>query len=139
MSLKDIWLLNEGHCFRDQAIDLCKKRKIRPGAAQNLVFESGNLETLKRLVDQKFGYTLLPYLAIQGMRESEKQKKIRLFTQPVPTREVSIVSSRSFLKKAIKEALSNAITKALPDVLQKPDSKNRIVGLPSFSRPPLNG
>ncbi len=132
LSLKDIWLLNEGHCFRDQVLDLCKKRKIADSQHKNLVFESGNLETLKRLVDKKFGYTLLPYLAIQDMRDAEKKKKIRSFTEPVPTREVSIVSSRSFHKQAVKDALSQAIVEALPDVLKKPGAQGRIVGLPSF-------
>ena len=139
LSIKDIWLLNEGHCFREQVIDLCKKRKIAPAEHKNLVFESGNLETLKRLVDKKFGYTLLPYLAIQDMKESERKKKIRFFTEPVPTREVSIVSSRSFLKKAIKGALCRTILKSLPDVLQNAGAKRRIVGLPPFSAPRISG
>lgn len=47
LSLSDIWLLNEGHCFREQAMDLCKKRKISGSEHNNLVFESGNLKTLK--------------------------------------------------------------------------------------------
>ncbi|MFQ5717072.1 MAG: LysR substrate-binding domain-containing protein, partial [Nitrospinales bacterium] len=57
LSLNDVWLLNEGHCFRDQAIKLCKRARDKGGEKKNLTFESGNLETLRRLVDKKFGYT----------------------------------------------------------------------------------
>ena len=114
LSLDDIWLLNEGHCFRDQAITICKKAKGKRFKYKNLIFESGNLETLKRLVDNKFGYTLVPSLAILGMSASEQKKKIRCFKSPVPTREVSLVYSRAFLKKSIIEALYKEIGSSLP-------------------------
>ena len=82
--LDDIWLLNEGHCFRDQAIKICKKVKGENLMRKNLAFESGNLETLKRLVDKNFGYTLVPSLAIMEMSALEVKKKVRFFKSPVP-------------------------------------------------------
>lgn len=132
LNLNDIWLLNEGHCFREQAMDLCKKRKMAGWKHKNLVFESGNLETLKRLVDKNFGYTLLPYLATMDMSRTEIKKNLRFFKNPIPTREVSIVTSRSFLKQSIIEVLSNNIISALPDELKQSDSKTRVMKLPSF-------
>ncbi len=130
LSLDDIWLLNEGHCFRDQAIEICKK--VKGSKNKNLTFESGNLETLKRLVDQNFGYTLLPSLAILGMSASEQKKKIRFFKSPVPIREVSVVYSRNYLKKSIIEALHKEVTSSLPKELKKSKSKERVIELPSF-------
>ena len=132
LSLSDIWLLNEGHCFRDQAMDLCKKRKMAGWVQRNLVFESGNLETLKRLVDKKFGYTLLPFLATLDLPAREAKKKLRFFKSPVPTREVSLVTSRSFLKQSIIEALLENIVSSLPEELQKKKTKTRIVELGSY-------
>jgi len=132
LSLNDIWLLNEGHCFRDQAIELCKKVRDTGFANKNPIFESGNLETLKRLVDKKFGYTLLPYLAIAEMPEGQRKKRIRLFKAPVPTREVSVVYSRSFLKKCTIEALANAIESSVPAALRQRPGKSRVVELPPF-------
>ena len=132
LSLNDLWLLNEGHCFREQAMDLCKRRKTDGWMHKNLVFESGNLETLKRLVDKKFGYTLLPYLAIMDMSQADTRKKLRFFKAPVPTREVSIVTSRSFLKQSIIEALCKDIVSALPEELKQENSKTRIIKLSSF-------
>ena len=132
LSLDDIWLLNEGHCFRDQAIDVCKKIRGNNPQRKNLVFESVNLETLKRLVDQKFGYTLLPWLAIMGISAAEKKKKIRVFKAPIPIREVSVVYSRSFLKKSIIEALYKDIVSSLPKELKNSKTKERVVEMPSF-------
>jgi LysR family transcriptional regulator, hydrogen peroxide-inducible genes activator len=132
LSLDDIWLLNEGHCFRDQAIEICKKVKSKDSKRKNLVFESGNLETLKRLVDQKFGYTLLPSLAVFGMSASEQKKKVRCFKSPVPTREVSIVYSRSYLKKSIIEVLCNEVISSLPGEFKKPKPNERVMEVSLF-------
>ncbi|MFQ5450914.1 MAG: hydrogen peroxide-inducible genes activator [Nitrospinaceae bacterium] len=133
LSLEDIWLLNEGHCFREQAIELCKKVKSRRFEGKNLLFESGNLETLKRLVDKKFGYTLLPWLAVLDMPARERKRKLKFFKAPVPTREVSLVYSRSFLKRNIIEALFKAIVSSVPRELKNRPLKSRVVGLSSFS------
>jgi LysR family transcriptional regulator, hydrogen peroxide-inducible genes activator len=127
LSLDDIWLLNEGHCFRDQAIEICKRVKGKGTKNKNLTFESGNLETLKRLVDQNFGYTLLPSLAILGMSANEQKKKVRFFKSPAPIREVSVVYSRNYLKKSIIEALHKKVVSALPRELKKSKSKERLI------------
>jgi LysR family transcriptional regulator, hydrogen peroxide-inducible genes activator len=132
LSLDDIWLLNEGHCFRDQAIEICKRVKGKGSKNKNLTFESGNLETLKRLVDQNFGYTLLPSLAILGMSASEQKKKVRFFKSPAPIREVSIVYSRNYLKKSIIEALHKEVVSSLPRELKNSKSKERVIELPPF-------
>jgi LysR family transcriptional regulator, hydrogen peroxide-inducible genes activator len=127
LSLEDIWLLNEGHCFRDQAIEICKRVKGQGSKSKNLTFESGNLETLKRLVDQNFGYTLLPSLAILGMSASEQKKKVRFFKPPVPIREVSVVYSRNYLKKSIIEALHKEVVSSLPKELKESKPKKRLI------------
>lgn len=130
LSREDIWLLNEGHCFRDQAIEICKKQVPNQSARKNLVFESGNLETLKRLVDSKFGYTLIPYLALQGMLKKDMKKKLRFFKPPVPTREISLVHSRTHLKRNIIQALKGSIQSSLPNELKQKTLKGKIIGLP---------
>lgn len=132
LSLEDVWLLNEGHCFREQAIEICGRVKSKNSGKKNLTFESGNLETLKRLVDQKFGYTLLPSLAILGMSATEKKKKVRYFKAPIPTREVSLVYSRSFLKKSIIDALHNAISCSIPTELTKAKAHEQVIGVSSI-------
>ena len=132
LSMDDIWLLNEGHCFRDQAIEICKKVSSKSSKNKNLTFESGNLETLKRLVDQSFGYTLLPSLAILGMSASEQKKKVRHFKPPIPIREVSVVYSRNYLKRSIIEALHQEIVSSLPKELKNEKPRERVIELPPF-------
>lgn len=110
---KNLWLLSEGHCFRDQVLKICSLDK-KKGILPNIEFESGNLETLKKMVRNASGYTLLPELAVEELEEEEKKLFIRKFKKPVPTREVSLVYGRSFLKEAIIEALEKSILSGLP-------------------------
>lgn len=109
----NLWLLEEGHCFRGQVLKLCSTKK-RSVALENVEFASGNLETVKNLVKLNSGYTLLPELALMDLSSSEKKKYIKEFKKPVPTREVSLVHSRSFLKETIIGAMEKEIIESLP-------------------------
>ncbi|MCB0377489.1 MAG: hydrogen peroxide-inducible genes activator [Bdellovibrionales bacterium] len=113
----DIWLLNEGHCFRDQVLKLCAQNKDHH-VLKSVNFESGNLETLKNLIRKGKGYTLLPHLATLGLSDSEKAKNLKPLKGPVPSREVSLVHSRSFLKEDIIAALVDEIASHLPSDLK---------------------
>ncbi len=122
LDTKDIWLLNEGHCFRQQVLNLCKISK-ESGLHDNLIFESGNLETLKNMVLNSHGYTLLPHLAVLNLSK-EDQKHVREFQNPIPTREVSIVHNRIFLKEKIILSLEESIVENLPQSLKSLKKKN---------------
>jgi LysR family hydrogen peroxide-inducible transcriptional activator len=112
-----IWLLDEGHCFRDQVIRVCSMRKEKK-IMKNINFRSGSLETLMNMVRKGHGYTLIPHLATLDLSEQEKQKNLKSFVKPVPTREVSLVHSRSFLKEKIIEALESEVILNLPPEIQ---------------------
>lgn len=112
-----VWLLNEGHCFREQVIKVCSL-KNQNQVLKNISFESGNLETLKNLIRRGRGYTLLPHLATINLSREEKASNLVRFTKPVPTREVSLVHSRSFLKEKIIDALVTEILESLPEELK---------------------
>ena len=122
LNTSDVWLLNEGHCFRQQMLNLCKISKDQ-GQHDNLKFESGNLETLKNMVLSSSGYTLLPHLAVLNLSK-EELKHVREFHNPIPTREVSLVHNRIFLKEKIISALEEAIVNSLPDSLASLKKKN---------------
>ncbi|WP_210463398.1 hydrogen peroxide-inducible genes activator [Rufibacter roseolus] len=112
----ELWLLNDGHCFRSQVLQLCNRAKgIRN---VHLDYESGSLETLKRIVETQSGMTLLPELSVQDMSD-EKKAMIRPFAEPQPLREVSLVVHRSFLKKKLIEALRDEILAHVPDGLKE--------------------
>lgn len=116
---EDLWLLNEGHCFRDQTIKLCKQDNEKKKKA-SVVFESGNLETLKRLVEQDFGITLMPYLAMQDHESGCANGVVKEFEEPIPTRVVRLVYSREFLKKNIISAFAQNIKESIPQKLKTP-------------------
>ncbi|MBH47200.1 MAG: DNA-binding transcriptional regulator OxyR [Halobacteriovorax sp.] len=126
----EVWLLDEGHCFRNQVIKFCSIKGKAPTVLKNVRFQSGNLETLKNMVRTQGGYTFLPYLATLGLSASEKSKMLRAFQNPAPSREVSIVHSRSFLKENIIEALQNEIIACLPsDIRSLKSSKLQVIDI----------
>ncbi len=118
----DVWLLNEGHCFRQQVLNLCRISKD-VGTHDNLKFESGNLETLKNMVLNSEGYTLLPQLAVLNLSAADK-KHVREFQSPIPSREVSLVHNRIFLKEKIILSLEESIIENLPSSLSSLKKKN---------------
>lgn len=107
----DIWVLNEGHCFRNQVLNICQPLG---DTKEQFRFESGSLEALKKLVDKHGGITLLPELATLDMGASEKNK-VHFFNDPKPVREVSLVFHRSFVKSRLTALLYDEILNAIPE------------------------
>lgn len=123
----DILLLAEGHCLRTQILNLCKTR-LNQSADQSLHFDSGSLETLMRLIESGSGYTLIPYMAAQQIKNAARRRMLKPFAGIPPTREVSLVYNRAFLKKAIIEALHTTISSIIPSKLKnKPKCAERII------------
>jgi LysR family hydrogen peroxide-inducible transcriptional activator len=113
LDANSVWLLEEGHCLRNQVIKICSLDR-RINVLENINFASGSMETLINLVRKGSGYTLIPELASTNLPNSEQIKQLKQFKKPIPTREVSIVHSRSFLKQNIIDALAQKIIKNLP-------------------------
>lgn len=129
MDGSELWLLKEGHCFREQMIRICSLDK-KSSVLKNVTFESGNLETLKRLVDLNGGYTLLPYLAALG--KAGAGSLIKPFSRPVPSREVSFVFRRRQLKRPVMNALKSVILESIPEELKRLKPKElEVVGIES--------
>lgn len=110
---KELWLLEEGHCFRDQVLKACNLRGRRPALA-NVKFESGSLETLKRLVAKGLGYTLIPHLAVDTAEAFDDVAKVVKFSKPMPARDVGLLFRRAQLKRPAIDALADSIKKNLP-------------------------
>jgi LysR family transcriptional regulator, hydrogen peroxide-inducible genes activator len=121
IDMEEIWVLNEGHCMREQVLNICQRRKSTQGF-KHFEYNTGSVETLKRMVDQNNGATILPELALADL--SDKQlDKLRYFKSPEPAREVSIVINRNFLKRRLIEALKNEILEFLPKRLKHKKKK----------------
>ena len=93
----DIWMLGNGHCFRNQVVNLCE---MSASQHKNLPFEfeSNSLETLMRIVDVEGGFTLIPELALQYM-SPEKKKQVRSIANTKPLREIKSVVPAHMLKR----------------------------------------
>ncbi len=128
LNLADLWLLKEGHCFRNQVFKLCGEELNKQN--RKLRFESGSLETIKRLVDQKFGFTLLPELAISSLSELTRQN-VRRFEPPAPVREVSLVIHRSYIKRKLISLLKEEILNNIPAAL-KDENRGKIIPWEQF-------
>ncbi|HQZ25595.1 MAG TPA: LysR substrate-binding domain-containing protein [Flavobacterium sp.] len=107
LNLDDILLLQDGHCFRDGILNLCKNKEIN--GKNSFQLESGSFETLIKLADEGLGTTLLPYLHTLNLNEKDKLK-LRQFKEPKPAREVSLIYPKSELKIHIIDALRNTIS-----------------------------
>ncbi|MDR5589979.1 hydrogen peroxide-inducible genes activator [Christiangramia sp. SM2212] len=106
LDINNMLLLEDGHCFKDGIINLCKASRDYDG--DQLQLESGSFETLIKLANEGMGMTLLPYLHTLDLKDSEKNN-LRMFKDPVPAREVSLIYNRSELKMQIIEALRSTI------------------------------
>jgi len=106
LDIDNMLLLEDGHCFRDGIINLCKTQKSYN--EDHFQLESGSFETLIKLSNEGLGMTLLPYLHTLDINERDK-KNLHHFNEPSPAREVSLVYSKSELKMQIIEALYTTI------------------------------
>ncbi len=113
----DVWLLADGHCMRNQVLQLCASRKEKPNG-QRMEYRSGSIETLKRMVDLGRGMTILPWLAVATLTPKQQQA-VRYFRTPEPVREISIVTHRAQLKKALLEKLAETILDVIPPQLKR--------------------
>ena len=107
LNLEEVLLLQDGHCFRDNILNLCDMNLNNRD--KKFTIESGSFETLVQLSDERMGMTLLPYLHTLGLKESQK-KGLKHFEKPEPAREISLIYSKSELKIQITEALREVIS-----------------------------
>jgi len=107
LEIEDMLLLEDGHCFRDGVINLCKSFKKH--GDDKFQLDSGSIEMLVKLSNEGLGMTLLPYLHTLDIKDNEKEH-LHHFKEPSPAREVSIIYHKSELKMQIIEALHNVIS-----------------------------
>jgi LysR family hydrogen peroxide-inducible transcriptional activator len=114
-----LWLLEEGHCFRSQILNLCELRRSKD---DHFRYETGNIETLKRMVDKSDGLTILPELAVMEFNKSQL-KLVKQIKEPRPAREVSLVTHRDHLKTKLIETLKSEVLQIIPLPMQQLKNK----------------
>lgn len=112
LNSNDLWILEEGHCLRDEVLKVCRIRSMSKKRPKNLMYKVGSLESLRYLVQESHGYTLLPYLATLKLSPKEK-RNLRHFTSH-PYREIIFTKNRHNLKARAIEALKEEVVRCLP-------------------------
>ena len=120
LDLHDILLLEDGHCFRDGIINLCKASKASTN--EKFQLESGSFETLIKLSDEGLGMTLLPYLHTLDIAPKQI-KNLKYFKDPSPAREISLIYSKSELKMQITNVLYDIISGVIRGAITFQDVK----------------
>lgn len=121
IDMEEIWVLNEGHCMREQVLNICQRRKATQGF-KHFEYNTGSVETLKRMVDQNNGATILPELAISDLSDKQMDR-VRYFKTPEPAREVSIVIQKNYLKRRMIDALKTEILEFVPKRMRNKKKK----------------
>ena len=107
LELDEVLLLEDGHCFKDNILNLCKTSKV--SGDKKFQLQSGSFETLVKLSNEGLGMTLLPYLHTLDLRK-EDRSNLKMFEEPVPAREVSLIYHKSGLKIQLIDALQTSIS-----------------------------
>jgi LysR family hydrogen peroxide-inducible transcriptional activator len=118
LTSESLLLLGEGHCFRDQVLDICNVVRTKERSSLAKTVEGGSLETIRQMVASGVGVTVLPSTSI-GAGGTGDLIRILPFSRPVPTRRVGLAWRRSFPRPEAIEALRKAILACnLPQVIK---------------------
>ncbi len=121
IDINEVWLLNEGHCLRNQVINLCHDMQKHKEEI-HLDYQTGSVETLKKIVELGKGITILPELAIQDFN-ARQIGMVRYFKTPEPTREIGLVMTKNYVKKRIIDALKEEIITVVPEKMKNVGNK----------------
>ncbi|MGH8032237.1 MAG: LysR substrate-binding domain-containing protein [Luteimonas sp.] len=108
-------LLEDGHCLREQALDVCHLS----GASEKSAFRATSLETLRQMVAANVGVTLLPTLATKPPVARSDDIRLLGFRDAAPSREIAMVWRRSSAMSAFLQQFAEVL-RALPDALLAP-------------------
>lgn len=105
-----LWLLDEGHCFRDQLMRFCQMEKVK---VHQSAYRLGSMETFMRMVESGNGVTFIPALATLQLSDTQKEL-VRPFAIPKPTREITFVTRKDFIRNTIADIIKQSIKSAVP-------------------------
>ena len=109
-----LWLLDEGHCFRDQLVRFCQMETVK---VNQMAYHLGSMETFMRMVESGKGITFIPELAVSQLNEEQK-KLVRPFAIPRPTRQIVLATNRDFIRHSLLNVLKEEILAAVPKEMQ---------------------
>ena len=110
-----LWLLDEGHCFRDQLVKYCQ---LKAAKTSQSAYSLGSIETFMRIVENGQGVTFIPELATMQLTPTQKEL-VRPFAIPIPTREVVMATSKVFVRQSLLDMIVGHIRNSVPEKMLK--------------------
>lgn len=128
--LERIWLLTEGNCLRNQVLELCNDHIEKIQSARPYRYHSSNVDTLTKMVDKNTGLTILPELATLDFND-EQAERVRYFDDEIPVREISLVTTKYFVRKSFLTSLQQAILQLIPEKMRIQTRNRRVLRIQS--------
>lgn len=107
---EQLWLLDEGHCFRDQMVKFCQ---LKSAKASQIAYNLGSMETFMRMVESGKGVTFIPELAVLQLSESQRQLAHE-FAIPKPTRHIIMLTNKNYIRQQLISAIAHEIKQSVP-------------------------
>ncbi len=107
----NLWLLDEGNCFRDQVNDLCDLNKVRK--EKNFIYRSNSIDSLIRMVDMMGGVTILPELSTLSL-SGEQEANLKSISGIKKVREISLIVTKHYDKRRFITKLEEYIKSNIP-------------------------
>jgi len=107
---REMLLLEEGHCLRGQALDVC----FMAGATENVGFRASSLETLRHMVGEDMGMTLIPELAVPAKATKSDPIRYIPFADPKPNRRIGMLYRKGSYREQAYRAIQGLIKQVLP-------------------------
>lgn len=105
-----LWLLDEGHCFRDQLVRFCQMEAVK---LHQMAYRLGSMETFMRMVESGKGITFIPELAVSQLSAGQ-QELVRPFAIPRPTRAIVLTTNKDFIRTSLLSVLKDEIRASVP-------------------------
>lgn len=115
IDLKDLVILSQGNCMRDQIIELCQAKRNMPS---HYTFESGSLDTLMRIVDCTACMTIIPEMAIEYI-PTEHRDRLKMLAKGATSRKIAVAVRRTYVKSSVIKALADTVLASVQKVAQK--------------------
>lgn len=113
---QSLLLLEEGHCLREQALDACQLTSAQEYAG----FRATSLETLRHMVTEGIGITLLPELSVLKPVSQNARLEIRPFTKPIPSRQIVMLWRRKSVRHEVCKKIADIITEKMKALNHRP-------------------
>ena len=113
LASEQLWLLDEGHCFRDQMLRFCQ---LQSAKVSQLAYRLGSMETFMRMVESGKGTTFIPELAVEQLSEGQR-KLVHPFAIPIPTRQLVMITNKTFVRDTLLKALAEDIRLSVPKAM----------------------